>query len=40
MTQRPVALSRRGTEMEAFTFAVTTQVDIPIRIKMYVLHFW
>lgn len=23
--------------MEAFTFAVTTQVDIPIRIKMYVL---
>lgn len=22
------------TEMEAFTFAVTTQVDLPIRIKM------
>ncbi|KAJ5512499.1 hypothetical protein N7463_002051 [Penicillium fimorum] len=34
MTQRPVALSKRGTEMEAFTFAVTTQVDIPVRIKI------
>lgn len=28
------ALYSLHTEMEAFTFAVTTQVDLPIRIKM------
>ncbi|KAJ5562693.1 C2 calcium/lipid-binding domain CaLB [Penicillium sp. DV-2018c] len=35
MTQwEPAILYRRGTEMEAFTFAVTTQVDLPLRIKI------
>lgn len=26
--------------MEAFTFAVSTQVDFPIQIKMYVITRW
>ncbi|CAG8931899.1 unnamed protein product [Penicillium salamii] len=34
MTHSLLAFSSLHTEMEAFTFAVTTQVDLPIRVKI------